>query len=189
MYMSIVCKQRFLYFPLNYGSNYISYANKFMISSKICKLGDSKTFSAFPSLLFWGFGISLNVRVLYMTVMVSFTGVFPPLSCLSVSLEGRREGRSTIFPYMCICLHTLLSHTGVFLPLPCWYWLRSIGVLCTLHFLHMRTLYILYMQHVDIYARGMEHSRTLLYVYINQVIHAIGRSAVVLYFDYTNLLC
>ena len=89
-------------------------------------------------------------------MLVSHTGVFLPLPCLSVSLEGRREGGSAIFPYMymfthagvlhwcisphchvcqylwregeregvqyfpiCICLHMLVSHTGVFLPLPC----------------------------------------------------------------------
>ena len=39
-------------------------------------------------------------------MLVSHTGVFLPLPCLSVSLEGRREGGSTIFPYM-------FTHAGV----------------------------------------------------------------------------
>ena len=43
-------------------------------------------------------------------MLVSHTGVFLPLPCLSVSLEGRREGGSTIFPYMYMFTHAGVPH-------------------------------------------------------------------------------
>ena len=32
--------------------------------------------------------------------------------------DGKREIESTMFPYVCMCLHTLMLYVGIF-PLPC----------------------------------------------------------------------